>query len=106
MLYQLNHADVDEAKIIDALVRSGRPIPKDLVDAPSLFQGLSMFYRAFMQLNSCRSSGMGEGPIPWTAILLWCDENEVEGRQRRMVFNHVRSMDNSYLAHRADKMPK
>lgn len=50
--------------------------------------------------------GMQEGPIPWTAICMWCDENEVTGRQRRMTFHNVRAMDNAYMKFRADKIAK
>ena len=100
----MTHAGIDEALIIETMVRQNKPIPKDLANAPVLAQGLGLFLRAFMQTNSCRISGMKEGPIPWTAILAWCNENEVLGRQRSLVFNHVRAMDNAYLTHRAVKV--
>lgn len=74
------------------------------MNAPSLNQGLALFWRAFEQLTSCRQLGMSAGPIPWTAIRMWCEENTVVGRQRWRVFNHVRAMDNAYLKYLADKV--
>lgn len=106
MLHQLDSAGVDEAAVIKACERSGRPIPEKILNAPTLNLGLDLFYRAFMQLGSCRTLGMEEGPIPWTAICMWCNENEIEGAQRGRMFHNVRAMDNAYMAYRAGKMSK
>lgn len=106
LLHQLESSGVDEAAVIEACERAGRPIPKKILDSPELALGLGLFYRAFMQLSSCRSIGMDEGPIPWTAIYTWCEENRVLNPQRRRVFNYVRCMDNAYLKYKAAKIPK
>lgn len=94
---------MDKAKIVQMAVRMRRPIPSHIANPPKVREGLMMFYGAFTQLNSCRSSGMSEGPIPWTAIYLWANEKELVGRQRKLLFHHVRAMDVAYLIHMKKK---
>lgn len=65
--------------------------------------GLEFFYQAFRDLNSCRTQGMSEGPIPWTAIEQYCQLNSIEGQQKEDLFHHVREMDDAYLTFYANK---
>lgn len=78
-------------------------VPKQIEQAPQLILGLDLYFDAFAELSSCRSIGMAEGPIPWTAIRAWCDENEVVGEQREKTFRIVRAMDVAYLKWRSKK---
>lgn len=102
----MQHAGVDEAKIIRQANKAGRPVPDAILNKPHVKMGLGLYWRAFEELSSCRQVGMQEGPIPWTAIAWWCQLNEVIGHQRRMVFRHVRQMDIAYLQFKRGKMPK
>jgi hypothetical protein len=95
---------VDEAGAIAMYLRRKKVVPEHLLQVPELCLGLELFYRAFMELSSCRQVGMGEGPIPWTAIQSWCTENGVQADQRHRVFHHVRQMDLAYLKHQADTL--
>lgn len=62
---------------------------------------------AFMDLTSSRSLGyMSAGPIPWHAIHLYCEANEIVGEQREDVFYHVERLDKSYLDWLAKKQKK
>lgn len=59
--------------------------------------GLEFYLDAFYALNSCRSIGMGLGPIPWTSIrdygTMYCT---TEDSLEDLLF-HVRNLDNNYL---------
>jgi hypothetical protein len=78
-------------------------LPKPIQEAPELQLGLELFYGAFFDLASCRTSGMGEGPIPWSAIRDYCVTFEIEGEQREDMFYHVRALDVAYLERQAEK---
>lgn len=60
--------------------------------------GVELYYIAFMDLTSCRSVGyILPGPIPWSAIHIYCEAHQIEGEQREDVFYHVQHLDKSYL---------
>lgn len=80
-------------------------LPQTMIDKPILKIGLQLFFTAFNQLSSCRSSGMSIGPIPWTAIAMWCNEYKLVDGQRRAVFLHVRVMDLAYMEYVAKSKP-
>lgn len=94
------------AKIIEQAERMNRPIPEEILNRPQLYPGLELFYEAFNELSSCRSIGMGIGPIPWTATNVWADHKELQGEQREYLFYHIRAMDNAYLEDHAKDMKK
>lgn len=63
-----------------------------------------MFYLVFGELDTCRAMGYsGPGPIPWSAIHIYCDAHYIEGEQREDVFYHVQHLDKSYLDWSAKK---
>lgn len=73
------------------------PLPEVLKNPPELLPGLDFYLSAFYTLSSCRSVGMGLGPIPWTAVMnygtLYCStEESFEDLQY-----HVRHLDEIYL---------
>lgn len=68
--------------------------------------GLETVYDGFLELTSCRSSGMGEGPIPWTAMNTYCEVFNIHGESKLDFFFLVRSLDNSYLKYQSDKQDK
>lgn len=80
---------------------AGQPLPEDLENAPELLPGLELYWQAFMELSSCRTTGMGEGPIPWTAVNSWCVRHCIEDFD--LVYFHVRSMDITFLEFQAEK---
>lgn len=77
-------------------------MPRDLL-GPELRIDLNLFYQAFSELSSCRHIGEGEGPIPWTAIRVWCEEFRLSGQEREDVFYYVREMDLAYLKYNRSK---
>lgn len=91
------------------MVRDGVPLPDKIANAPELARGLELYFMAFQELTTCRSLGMSVGPIPWTAIKLFCDEHEIEGEQRDDAFYLVKALDDAYreyLDKQADKDKK
>ena len=92
-----------ETAIITQAVRSGKAVPKKILDAPQLFMGLEIFFLAFLALNDERQVGFGEGPIPWRAMSEWCIANEVDEDTVPDVFYHVKQMDAAYLKRSAEK---
>lgn len=82
------------------------PIPDAIANAPILTEGLELYFMAFLDLTTCRSYGMSEGPIPWTAIRDWAAYNKLSTYQTDDLFYMVREMDNAYLDYRAKQQKK
>lgn len=67
---------------------------------PSLSPFLASYYEAFWELSSCRSAGMGIGPIPWTAIDAFSKSRGINDQDELSVFMKlIRAMDGAYIAH-------
>jgi hypothetical protein len=82
------------------------PFPAKIRDAPILTLGLDFFFRAWIELNSCRHIGMDEGCISWESIRNYCNEYDIVGELRQDMFYLVRSMDNTYLEYKRNKAKK
>ncbi len=95
-----------EETILLTCRREGRELPQEVQDAPEVALGLEFYWDSFVDLNTCRQSGMGLGPIPWTSILQYANENDVQGIQRQALFHHVRSMDLAFLRYNKSKEKK
>lgn len=95
-----------EQRIIEHCMRERLPLPKRIQDAPELWLGLELFYGAFLDLNSCRSSGWSLSPIPWTSIMDYAKAFEIEGEQKDDLFYFIRFMDEKYLEHLDKKNKK
>lgn len=78
-------------------VHAGMPLPDAIRNAPELREDLDIFYKAYMDLDSCRSVGMSIGPISWLTIKQYCDEIELFGDMREDMYYHIRALDNAYM---------
>lgn len=78
-------------------------MPVWLKNAPSLDPSLSHFYAAFCELTTCRMFGMSPGPIPWTAVMAYADDQQLYGMDRDDLLYLVRAMDTAYLNHAEDQ---
>jgi len=78
--------------------------PKFLRERPSLLPGLEFYYEAFMDLSTCRSFGMGIGPIPMVAIWTYCDMLDLDDVTRGLMVDHVRAMDSAFLRYHREKV--
>mgnify|MGYP000049994549 CR=1 FL=1 len=67
--------------ILISAIRNRQPIPEELLDTPTLMQGLELYYFAYFDLSSEKSTGFGVGRIPWTAKFKYAREYlELEGQ--------------------------
>jgi hypothetical protein len=48
---------------------------------------------AWNDLSTCRPIGMATGPIPWTAIVAWCEFHQLDRDVAAAVIYVVRSID-------------
>jgi hypothetical protein len=78
-----------------------KPLPQVLQNMPQLDDGLQLYWLAFWQLISERS-GMGDGPIRWTAIQEWCRYNGLSREQTEAVHHHLRVMCSVVRKHYGD----
>lgn len=101
MLYALEQGPTEKT-IVEQCIRMNRELPSAIADKPALMPGLELFYVSFIDLTTCRG-GMGDGPIPWTAIEQYCDAIDVIGGQRARLHACVRAMDNVMLEHHRKK---
>lgn len=81
------------------------PLPDKIANAPELFLGLELYYKAFLDLTTCRGQGYGtEGPIGWLVIKEYADAHGLSIEQRDDLFYHIQHMDAAYLNFKASKL--
>ncbi len=93
------------------MYKAGRVVPA-LDKMPSIV-GFEQYWDAYTDLATCRSIGMGEGPIPWTAIEYWARTHGLNVDDRWMLHRVIRKVDNQQLERKAaersakkpDKLP-
>lgn len=79
----------------------GRPPPEWWLALVDQSPEADWFVHAFWQLSSCRSYGMGYGPIPWTAIVMFAEAAELEPDFQPVFESVIREMDAAYLTWQA-----
>lgn len=92
-----------ERSIIESCIKRRIPLPEKIANAPRILKGLEGFYIAFWELSTDRQSGMGAGPIPWTAINLYCQREGVTGEDYDYLLDMVRAMDRVFLDYQKEK---
>lgn len=80
-----------------------RPLPERIQNAPDLLVGLELYFNAFVELNTCRSTGWSAGPIPSWCIEEFCDRLELDEEETEDVHYHVRNMDAAFLKYSSRK---
>lgn len=93
----------NEERIIQQCMIRGLRLPGKIENAPELHMGLGLYYNAYWELTSCRASGWGIGPIPWSAILEYARFFEFSEEQEEDLLYYVRMMDNAYLDYKRSK---
>lgn len=86
-------------------MREGLPLPEKIKNAPEVETGLDLYIQGFFDLNTSRTIGMEEGPIPWSAIDGYCNSLELEDDQREDMFFFIRKLDSAYLDYFRSKQP-
>jgi hypothetical protein len=80
-----------EKAIIQNCLKSGRPYPKKIRDAPDLEPDNAFYYFAFSHLDTCRSFELG--PIPYTVIRDYAFEYELDEEQIERFFDIIAQVD-------------
>lgn len=92
-----------EQRIIKQCMRARKPFPKAIQEAPHLAFGLELYWDAFWDLSTCRATGFGVGPIPWSAMRDYAVTFELDEEQQEDLYYLVRVMDNTFLDHHSEK---
>jgi hypothetical protein len=93
----------DADKLQDQADKMKIPAPDWVLNRPELRIGLEFYYMAFHELSSCRAVGMGEGPIPWTAMKIYADTYEIYDDEFERFVHLLTDMDMAYLKERNKK---
>lgn len=93
-----------EKSLVLQALNTGNPLPQRVLDAPTLFKGLEIYFEAFFDLDTERHHGNGLMPIPWSAILRYAKFQTFDERQTRELMFYTSRMDSWYLNHLAKKM--
>lgn len=88
-------------------VQRGIPLPTKIANSPVLLAGLEIYYRAFLDLTTCRNSGgMSEGPIRWDSVVTWCQFYGLSKEQSEDLIYFIGKMDSAYLKYKDDQSEK
>jgi len=81
------------------------PLPEAIRNAPVLNLGLQLYFEAYCELDSERSTGWGVGRIPWSSVQAYAQYNGYTSDQTDRLHNHVRAMDQAHREY-LDKQSK
>lgn len=85
------------------MVEAGE-VPGPLADRPELDETIADAWRAFLETGRDRQSGMGMGPVPYSSVLRWLDENGITDREERETIRQlVFAADDEYRSVIAEK---
>lgn len=79
-------------------------VPGPLADRPEVDETIADAWRAFREAGRDRQCGVGLGPIPYTSILRWMDEEGITDRNERETLKVlVLAADDEYRATVSDR---
>lgn len=105
MFYLLDLAPVEQ-NIAKQAMRSGKPSPERIANAPELTNGLQVYLQAFFDLDAERTHALALTPIPWTSINAYSKAYGFDEEQTEDLLYLIRKMDNAHLARLSKKQPK
>ncbi len=80
------------------LQEEGEHVPA-LENMPDLFLEAMPYWTAFAELTNSRQLGMSLGPIPYSEISCWLDENLISKLEERHQYRYLISkIDNAFVA--------
>lgn len=88
---------------ISTLQRYGKPLPAEYLARPKLSRALTFYLEAFWDMSTDRQIGMGEGPIPFSAIDRLAVRLGLDPGAFQRLKSLIRTMDHEYLRIRAQK---
>ena len=81
-------------------------MPEKYQNAPDLPEWQQWYYLAFLDLSTERS-GMGDGPIRWSAICSWAEKHCIVDDGDFELFKWIiQGIDMDYLKHQAEKQKR
>lgn len=86
-----------EKKLREIARVTGMPLPDRIKNKPEIIPGLEIYWKAFTELTADRSIGMGEGPIPWTAMNQWAIRHGFRGDEFDRLIDIIREVDTAYM---------
>lgn len=92
-----------EQRMIQECYRRKKALPERIQDAPDLLLGLELYFNAFIELNTCRSTGWSAGPIPSWSVGEYADRLDLNEDETEDLHYHMRMMDQAFLKHMARK---
>jgi hypothetical protein len=73
-------------------------LPDSVLNAPELEFGLSLYWDAFCDLDSCRPVTLsGIGPIPWDSVSRYAEVNEFDEEQTYLLHLFSAKMDHAKI---------
>lgn len=93
---------VEQRMIRECYLRR-KALPERIQNAPDLFVGLELYFGAFTELNTCRSTGWSAGPIPSWAIDDYADRLDLSEEEAEDLHYHIRMMDKAFLDYMSRK---
>lgn len=88
---------------VKAAMERGQPVPAWYIDRPFEHESDEFYISAFRALSTCRSFGLGVGPIPWTAIDAYAARFGMSDDMADHLNIVITAMDNVYLKHVDDE---
>lgn len=101
MLWDLRYEK--EGYSAEAAQRKGREVPEWFLDEPAVGRMDHFYGKAFNDLSTCRSFGMGLGPIPWDKIDEYGRKAGLTNDILKAFIDIIRLMDEAYLRHHKDE---
>lgn len=95
-----------ERNIAQQAMRAGEPLPARISNAPDIEAGLDLFIQAFFDLDTERSHGLALTAIPYSAILNYARQYELDEETTSDMLFLIRRMDNAHLRRLEKKAPK
>lgn len=83
-------------KVLPNILKLGLPLPKAVLEAPEVHEGLEFYWEAFMDLTTCRG-GMGDGPIPWIHVATYAQIHDLDTEEFEDLWFYITQMDETWL---------
>lgn len=72
-----------------------------LREEPPQDNAMGIVLNAWEDLLTCRTGGFGDGRIPWTAAMAWCDRHELDADAARVLWQVIKRLDIADLERRS-----
>lgn len=82
---------------VESAIAKNRPLPAWYEDEPELESSDVFYLKGFHDLSTCRSIGMGMGPIPWRDIIEYAGFYRLDEDITEAFVDIIREMDTAYL---------